>query len=68
MILEPLEEKVFDTDVLFRVEHSGIYYSLHFDQLLISVLIAINYKSNPLRGRLRNVLIYGYKDKYLQTV
>lgn len=32
------------------------------------LLIAINYTSKPLWWRLRDVLIYGYKDKFLGTV
>lgn len=45
---KPLKEQVFDTGVLFRAEHSGIFCSLQFDQWLISVLIAIKYRSKPL--------------------
>lgn len=48
-----------------RVEHSTVYYSVHFDQLCIFVSVDTYYKRKiPLRP-LRNALIYGYKDNSL---
>lgn len=52
MLVEPLLEKGFNTDVLIRAEYS-VSYSQYFEQLHNSVLTNVHCKKEALWPRLR---------------
>lgn len=47
--------------VTFRTGHFSVFYSLHLDQLLFSVLVIIYCKQTLLLQGFRDAIIYGYK-------
>lgn len=53
-------------DVLFRAELPTVTFSLHSDQLYISVLIAVHYTNNIPWWGVRDAPIYRYREKHLE--
>lgn len=54
-------------DVPSRAEHTTVTYSQFFDQLSVTVLTNDHCKEMFPRARLRAVLIYVYKHKYIEV-
>lgn len=59
------ETNKYGISVTFRTDHSMVLYSLYLDQLSISVLIIIDFKNKLIGWKLRDVLIYEYRNKSL---